>query len=71
MESNTLDGDDLNDLYIIGAVCVCVSHKLLFLYSKDFVVSQVYSYIPYSKELVVSMFLDTFVVKRFGRFHVS
>ena len=27
MESNTLDGDDLNDLYIIGAVCVSVTKK--------------------------------------------
>ena len=27
MESYTLDGDDLNDLYIIGAVCVSVTKK--------------------------------------------
>ena len=45
--------------------------KVIILYSKDLVVSHVYSYIPYSKELVVSMFLDTFVVKGIGRFHVS
>ena len=31
-----------------------VSQKSLFLYSKDLVVSHVYSYIPYSKELVNS-----------------
>ena len=30
-----------------------------FPYLKDLVVSQVYSYIPYSKELVISMFPDT------------
>ena len=44
--------------------------KVIILYSKDLVVSHVCSYIPYSKELVVSMFLDTFVVKGIGRFHV-
>ena len=57
-----------SDLYIIGAVCL--SQKSLFLYSKDLVVSHVYSYIPYSKELVVSV-LDTFVVKGISRFHIS
>ena len=39
---------------------MCLSQKSLFLYSKDLVVSHIYSYIPYSKEMVVSMFLDTF-----------
>ena len=38
--------------------------KVIILYSKDLVVSHVYSYIPYSKELVVSMFLDTFRTQR-------
>ena len=76
------DGGD--DLYIIGAVCL--SQKSLFLYSKDLVVPHVSRHIPYSKNLVVSMFLDTFriqgiwsfpcfltlsVFKRSGRFHVS
>ena len=64
---------------------VCVSQKSLFTCSRDFVVSHVYSYIPYSKNLVVSMFLDTFcsqgiwsfpcflthsILKRIGGFHV-
>ena len=62
-------GNDDDDLYIIGAVCL--SQKSLFPYSRDLVVSDVYSYIPYSKDLVVSMFLDTFVLKIIGRFHVS
>ena len=50
-----------NDLYIIGAVCL--SQKSLFLYSRDLVISPVSRHIPYSKELVVSMFPDTFVIK--------
>ena len=62
------DYDD--DLYIIGVVClsVCVSQKSLFPYSRDFVVSHVYSYIPYSKNLVVSMFLDTFRIQEIWSF---
>ena len=66
--------DDHDDLYIIGAVClsvclcVCLSQKSLFLYSRDFVVSHVYSYIPYSKNLVVSMFLDTFRIQEIWSF---
>ena len=49
-----------------GEVSVCVSFtkRHHFPYSKDFVVSPVYSFIPYSKELVVSMFLDTFRTQR-------
>ena len=35
---------------------------------EDLVVSHVYSYIPYSKELVVSMFLDTFRIQRIWSF---
>ena len=46
------DADD--DLYIIGAVCVCVSQKSLFLYSRDFVVSPVYRHFPYSRYFVIS-----------------
>ena len=62
------DDDDDDDLYIIGAVCVSVclcvcQQKSLFLYSKDF-----YSFIPYSMELVVSMFLDTFCIQRIWTF---
>ena len=57
-------------LYIIGAVCLSVTKRHHFPYSKDFAVSPVYSFIPYSKELVVSMFLDTFVVKGIYRFHI-
>ena len=48
-----------------------MSRKCLLSYSKDLVVSHVYSYIPYSKELVVSMFLTLSVFKGFGRFHFS
>ena len=62
--------DDDGDLYIMVrclSVCLSVTKRHHF-YSKDFVVSPVYSFIPYSKELVVSMFLDTFVFKGFGRF---
>ena len=69
-----------DDICIIGAVCY---ENAFFPYSKDLVVSHVYSYIPYSKELavapvsrhipysknlVVSMFLETFVFKGFGHF---
>ena len=62
-----VSGDDDDDIYIM-VKCVSVTKRHHFPYSKDFVVSPVYSLIPYSKELVVSMFLDTFVVKRFGHF---
>ena len=58
--------DDENDIYIMVkclSVCLSVTKRHHF-YSKDFVVSPVYSYIPYSKELVVSMFLDTFRTQR-------
>ena len=41
-------------------MCMCLSQKSLFLYSKDLVVPHVSRHIPYSKDLVVSMFLDTF-----------
>ena len=52
-------------MMIYGEVYVCLSvTKRHHFYSKDFVVSPVYSFIPYSKELVVSMFLDTFRTQR-------
>ena len=47
---------------------VCVSQKSLFLYSKDLVVSHVYSYILYLKKLVISMFLDAFRIQRIWLF---
>ena len=59
------DGDDI--YIMVKCLCVC-NENAYFTYSKDFVVSPVYSYIPYSKKLVVSMFLDTFVFKGFDRF---
>ena len=55
-----------DDLYIIGAVCL--SQKSLFPYSKYFAVSPVYSFIPYSKELVVSMFLRHFLSQKIWSF---
>ena len=51
-------------LYIIGAVCLYVTKRHHFPYSKDFVISPVYSFIPNSKELVVSMFIDTFRIQK-------
>ena len=72
--------------WMVKCLCVCLSQKSLFLYSKDLVVPHVSRHIPYWKELVVSMFPDTFriqriwsfpcfqshyVFKEFGRFHVS
>ena len=69
-----------------GEVYVCVSQKSLFLYSKDLAVPHVSRHIPCWKNLVVSMFLDTFrtqrnwsfltfiahsVLKGIARFHVS
>ena len=49
----------IDDLYIIGAVClsVCLSvcqQKSLFLYSKDLIVSHVYRHFPYSRYFVIS-----------------
>ena len=44
-----IENTDEDDLYIIGAVCLCVclSQKSLFLYSKDLVVPHVSRHIPY------------------------
>ena len=42
--------------------------KVIILYSKDLVVSHVCSYIPYSKELVVSMFLYALRIQRIWLF---
>ena len=43
--------------------------KVIILYSKDLVVSHVYSHIPYSKNLIVSMFLDTFRIQGIFSFY--
>ena len=43
-------------------VCLSVT-KVIILYSKDLVVPHVSRHIPYSKYLVVSMFLDTFCIE--------
>ena len=56
------DAGDSNyddDIYI----CLYVTKRHHFLYSKDFVVSPVYRRIPYSKELVVSCFWTLTVFK--------
>ena len=44
--------------------CMSVTKRHHFPYSKDLVVSPVYRFIPCSKELVVSMFPDTFRIQR-------
>ena len=60
------DGDDDGDLYIIGAVCLFVTKVIISVF-KGFGRFTRFSYIPYSKELVVSMFLTLSVFKGFGR----
>ena len=74
------DDDDDDDLYIIGAVClsVCVSQKSLFCIQRiwsfhtfiaTFRTQRIWSF-PcflthlYSKELVISMFLDALHIQR-------
>ena len=60
------DDDDSDDLYIIGAVCLCVcQQKSLFSYSRDLVISPVSRHIPYSKNLVVSPVYRHFPYSRY------
>ena len=55
-----------SDLYIIGAVCLCVcQQKSLFLYSKDLSVSHVYRHIPYSRYFVISPVYRHFLYSRY------
>ena len=64
------DDQKNDDLYIIGAVCLFVTKVIISVF-KGFGRFTRFSYIPYSKELVVSMFLTLSVFKGFGRFHFS